>query len=82
IDKKDKLLEYINISSLQEYVIIEQDIVDIEVFRRSNHWRNNHYFLGDEIVFESIGLTLSVEEIYHRVQNEDMTEFLNSKTGQ
>ncbi len=81
IDKKDKLLEYINISSLQEYVIIEQDVVDIEVFRRSNHWRNNHYFLGDEIVFESIDLTLSVEEIYHRVQNEDMTEFLNSKTG-
>ena len=79
IDKKDKLLEYINIPSLQEYVIIEQDFVDIEIFRRSNDWHSKHYFLGDEITFESIGLTLPVEEIYHRVQNEDMIEFLNNK---
>ena len=82
IDKNDKLLEYINIPSLQEYVIIEQDSVDIQIFRRSNHWIPKHYFLGDEITFESIGLTLSVEEIYHRVQNEDMVEFLNTKNGQ
>lgn len=82
IDEKDKLMEYINIPTLQEYVLIEQDFVDITVLRRSENWLPRHYFLGDEITFESIVLTLSVEEIYHRVQNEDMIEFLNSKTEQ
>ncbi len=79
IDKKDKLLEYINIPSLEEYVLIEQDFVDIEVLRRKDNWLPKHYFLGDKVIFESIELTLFVEEIYHRVHNEDMIEFLNMK---
>jgi Uma2 family endonuclease len=78
-DKKEKLLEYINIQSLLEYVIIEQDYVDIEVLRRSEAWVSTRYFLGDSITFESIDLTIPVEDIYHRVQNEDMMEFLNNK---
>jgi Uma2 family endonuclease len=81
--KKDttlKFISYINIPSLQEYVLIEQDFVDVQVFRRSEGWLVRHYFLGDEITFESIGLTLSVEDIYHRVQNDDMVEFLANKT--
>lgn len=34
-----------------------------------------HYFLGDEVHLASIDLTLPVEEIYHRVHNEDMVAF-------
>jgi len=78
-DETIKRVAYLNIPGLQEYVIIEQDIVDIEVVRRSEGWQPRHYFLGDEITFESIDLTLSVEEIYHRVHNEDMIEFVNAK---
>jgi Uma2 family endonuclease len=81
--KKDttlKFISYINIPSLQEYVLIEQDFVDVQVFRRSENWLVRHYFLGDDITFESIALTLPVEDIYHRVQNDDMLEFLANKT--
>lgn len=81
--KKDttlKFMSYLNIPSLKEYVLIEQDFVDVQVFRRSEGWLARHYFLGDEITFESIGLTLPVEDIYHRVQNDDMVEFLANKT--
>lgn len=78
-DETIKLMSYINIPSLQEYVLIQQDFVDIQVIRRSEGWLPKHYFLGDEITFESIGLTLPVEDIYHRVQNDDMTEFLSNK---
>ena len=81
-DEKDKLIEYINIPTLQEYVLIEQDYVDITVYRKSDNWRSVHYFFGETLHFESIGLTLSVEEIYHRVQNDDMVEFLNNTAGQ
>jgi len=75
-DETIKLMSYINISSVQEYVIVEQDIVDLQVLRRDENWLPKHYFLGDEVIFESIGLTLSVEDIYDRVQNEDMAAFL------
>lgn len=80
IDETIKLMSYINLASVQEYVIIEQDIVDIQVLRRSESWLPKHYFLGDEVLFTSIDLLLSVEEIYHRVQNEDVAEFLMAKS--
>ncbi|EWH08486.1 hypothetical protein DS2_17140 [Catenovulum agarivorans DS-2] len=79
IDEQIKRMEYINIPTLVEYVIIEQDYVDVAVFRKSDQWRPTHYFLGDEIHFESIGLTLAVEEIYSRVNNEDMNEYTAKK---
>ncbi len=82
MDETLKLLSYIQIPSLHEYVLIEQDIVDITVLRRSENWFVRHYFLGDTVTFESIGLTLPVTEIYRRVQNEDMMEFLSNNTEQ
>jgi hypothetical protein len=42
------------------------------------HWQPAHYFLGDDITFESIGLTLPVADIYPRVINEDMGAWLES----
>lgn len=77
-DTTTKLLRYINLPSLQEYVLIEQDIVSVQVLRRSNQWLSEYYFLGDEVNFESIGLTLKVEDIYDRVDNRDMNEFRES----
>lgn len=74
-DVTTKLLRYINIESLQEYVLIEQDFVSVQVLRRSNHWLSEYYFLGDAVTFKSIDLTLTVEEIYERVDNADMREF-------
>lgn len=81
-DETIKRLSYVNIPNLQEYVLIEQDIVDIQVMRRSNHWFPSNYFMGDEIHFESIDLTLSVEEIYHRVKNDDVIEYLTQKEAE
>ena len=79
IDEKAKQLEYINIPTLKEYVMIEQDFVDVRVLRKSNDWRTSHYFLGETVHFESIDLTLPVEEIYYRVDNQDMSELLAGK---
>lgn len=80
--RKDQALKrraYQSLASLQEYVLIEQDFVEVEVCRRMNHWQSEHYFLGDEVRFESIDLTVPVEIIYSRVANEEMTEFLAQK---
>lgn len=71
-DNTVKRLSCQNIPSLEEYVLIEQDFVDLEVCRRANHWRPEHYYLGDAVHFASIDLTLPVEDIYARVMNDDM----------
>ena len=74
--KKDA---YQSLTSLREYVIIEQDKCEVQVCHRSDKWASNFYFLGDTITFESIDISLSVEEIYDRVINDDMTAFLREK---
>jgi Uma2 family endonuclease len=75
-DKGEKRLEYLSIPSLLEYVLIEQDFAEVEVQRRSTSWQSTYYFLGDEVVLESINATLPVEAVYERVNNEDMLAWL------
>ncbi len=75
-DQTFKRLAYQNLPSLQEYMLIEQDFVDVEICRRERHWQSEHYYLGDEVYFAAIDLLLPVEAIYARVVNDDMQEFL------
>ncbi|OAI12767.1 hypothetical protein A1355_14100 [Methylomonas koyamae] len=75
IDTTKKLLYYINIPSLEEYVLIEQDIASIVMMRRKHNWRSEYFYLGDQVTFDSIQLTLSVAELYDRVDNDDVKQF-------
>ncbi|HNH44708.1 MAG TPA: Uma2 family endonuclease [Agitococcus sp.] len=79
MDETTKRMTYMQIPSLQEYILIEQDFVDVEIIRRETGWLSEHYFLGDELTLSSIGLTLTVEDIYERVQNNDVKEWLESQ---
>jgi len=78
-DATIKRTAYQSIPTLQEYVLIEQDFVDVEVSKKKDQWSSRHYLLGDSLILESIGLTIKVEDLYQRVQNEDMREFLISR---
>ncbi len=78
-DRQTKRLEYIKLASLQEYVLIDQDTVEVEVFRRSDGWQPSYYYWGDVIALESIGLSISVEDIYEQVRNEDIDRLLASE---
>ncbi len=82
VDEQEKRLEYMNIPSLEEYVIIEQDIVDIEVVRKCNNWQSDRYYMGDTNIFRSINLAVSVEGIHDRVKNDDVTEWLERDSTQ
>lgn len=74
-DETIKKMAYQSIPTVQEYVLIEQDFVDVEVCRRREGWVSSHYFLGDSVTFESVGLSMAVEDIYARVDNEDVHAF-------
>ncbi|WP_341327672.1 Uma2 family endonuclease [Methylotuvimicrobium sp. KM2] len=75
IDKTLKRQAYLSLESLQEYVLIEQDKAEIEVFTRQNGWQAAYYYLGDTIHFESIDTSISVEDIYYQVDNGDVLAF-------
>lgn len=71
IDRSEKLLAYKHVKSLKEYVIVSQDRVRIEVFRRGrgDRWSWQELTkLGDELRLESVGLTLTVGQVYRRVK--------------
>ena len=83
-DKTVKRLAYFQIASLKEYVLIEQDFVEIEFWSRdeNNYWQQLVYYLGDDIHFQSIDLTVSVEDIYRQVKNADMLAWWEQKTAE
>lgn len=78
-DKTIKRLAYQSLLSLQEYVLMEQDVVEIEVCRRANNWQAEYYFLGDEVHFASVDVHLVVESLYARVENAQMREWQEGK---
>ena len=47
--------------------------------RKTDNGRSTHYFMGETIKFESINLTLAVEDIYYRVENKDVIDFMIDK---
>ena len=75
-DKTVKKLAYQSLPSLQEYVLIEQDFVDVEVCRRSAQWQSQHYLAGDEVWFESLDFKLPIEEVYRWVENDAVKKAL------
>jgi len=69
-DRGKKSEFYRSIPSLQEYLLIAQDRVHVEQYRRQGAaWLFTEYSaLEDAVVLTSIGCTLSLAAIYERVQ--------------
>jgi Uma2 family endonuclease len=69
-DRSEKLVAYKQVKSLKEYVIVSQDRVRIEVCRRGRGGRWSWVVLtelSDELRLESVGLTITLVEVYRRV---------------
>jgi Uma2 family endonuclease len=67
-DRGEKFLRYINWPSVQEYVLISQDVMLVEVFTREGlEWRYRAYKHGEKVELKSIGFIFPIEEIYERV---------------
>ncbi len=68
-DKREKLVNYRNLDSLQEYVLVSQDEIKVEVYRQDNqgNWLIQTLGKDDEFRLDSINLTLTMAEIYEDV---------------
>ncbi len=71
IDRREKLLTYKKIEDLQEYVLVSQEEIEVELCRKdkNNNWIK--YVLGkdDAVILNSVNLQLPMGEIYEDVMN-------------
>ncbi|WP_305907554.1 Uma2 family endonuclease [Methylomarinum sp. Ch1-1] len=74
-DQTQKRLRCQQLPTLEEYVLVEQDKGEIQVFSRKDGWQSFYYYLGDQITFNSLNITVPVEAIYDQVDIEDVTMF-------
>jgi Uma2 family endonuclease len=69
LDRGNKFTDYQTCPTLQEYVLVHQDRVKIECYRRrdSGIWRERIYEAGDEVEFLSVGFLGAIDSIYRKV---------------
>jgi Uma2 family endonuclease len=69
IDRREKLLNYRRIPSVEEYVLVAQRSLQVLIFRRSDNWSPNVLTAPDDVVeSRSVELSMSLEEIYEGVR--------------
>ncbi|MFZ5593746.1 MAG: Uma2 family endonuclease [Pseudomonadota bacterium] len=69
-DRSEKRLAYQRLESLNEYVLVAQDRMDIEVYRRvTDGWELERFSKGDELRLEAVDLTIPLTDIYQDVMN-------------
>jgi Uma2 family endonuclease len=68
-DRREKLVNYRTLESLQEYVLISQDEIKVEVYRQDaeGNWLLEILGKDDELRLDSISLNLTMAEIYEDV---------------
>jgi Uma2 family endonuclease len=70
-DKREKRINYQTIESLQEYVLVSQDEIKVEIYRRdsNDNWTVETLGKNDDLALDSVGLTLTMADIYEDVFN-------------
>ena len=69
IDRREKLLNYRRIPSLEEYVLVAQRTLEVIIFRRCDNWNPTVLISPDDVVeSHSVELSVSLEEIYEGVR--------------
>jgi len=67
-DRREKALNYRQLQSLEEYVLVAQDAPDIMLYSRSDNWIPQRFRALEEAVkFRSIGVSLPLTQIYEGV---------------
>jgi Uma2 family endonuclease len=72
IDRGAKFAKYRQLSTLQEYILVQVEQPGVEVFRRNerDQWVLSEYAVGDRLYLESVGVDLAIADLYRQVQFE------------
>jgi Uma2 family endonuclease len=68
-DKREKRINYQSLDSLQEYVLVAQDEMGVEIYRQESNgnWAVETLGENDLLQLDSVGLTLTMADIYEDV---------------
>ena len=67
-DREGKRLLYQTLDSLQEYILVTQNCMDVRVYRRhDNGWELSIYTDGTCVYLQSVDLAVAIERIYELV---------------
>lgn len=68
-DRREKLVNYQTIASLQEYVLVSQNKIQLEVYRQDlqGDWTMEVLGSEDTLVLNSINLSLTMADIYEDI---------------
>jgi Uma2 family endonuclease len=68
IDRREKLLNYRRVPSIEEYVIASQKRAEVEIYSRAENWRRQVFDTFDAIAeFRSVDVRLPLHAIYEGV---------------
>lgn len=67
-DRREKKMNYLQVPTLHEYILVAQDRREVTVFRRATGWQGEIYTAPAAVVeFRSVKQSLTVAEIYEDV---------------
>lgn len=67
-DRVEKFYTYRKLASLEEYVLVAQDCLRVEIYRRRNGWDVELLGENDSFQLESVELNLTVADVYQDVE--------------
>jgi Uma2 family endonuclease len=69
IDKREKRINYQTLKSLQEYVLVSQDEIKVEIYRKDDNgnWTVKTLGKDDNLQLNSIGLAMTMADVYEDV---------------
>ncbi len=70
LDRREKLFNYQKLESLQEYVLLSQSEVKVDLYRRDRDggWLVQSLGVGDSLDLRSIDLAIALSDIYEDVE--------------
>ena len=73
-DRAEKFHHYRKLASLEEYILIAQDLIRVECYRRDALWDLQLYQQGKPVLFKSIDLELPIAEIYEGIRFDNQSQ--------
>lgn len=74
IDRTEKFAAYTSLPSLLEFGLLSQDAMELELFRRRTGWQREFFERDNVVTLESVGLSISVSQLYRRVVLDDVIQ--------
>ena len=69
LDRREKLFNYQKLESLQEYVLVSQSEIKVELYRRDPEgWLVQSLSMGESLQLQSIDLAIALSDIYEDVK--------------